>query len=148
MNDPSMLSKGNVNSGYAYQTLDRSPLDPAKTYYYQLVMVDKDGKKALSKVVAITTAPEFTFKLYPNPVSESSHLSIMLTSEDMNVENENVSVEIIDMSRKATYSQQVSLQNNMGQLDLVDFSDNLKAGIYLVIIKSDYKTYQERLVIR
>jgi hypothetical protein len=73
------LSRGNNNTTIQYQFLDESPLNGIS--YYRLKQVDKDGKSAHSKVVAVNFAEDKNImSVYPNPVTDRVQLTSSLST--------------------------------------------------------------------
>ncbi|MEO6949422.1 MAG: T9SS type A sorting domain-containing protein [Ginsengibacter sp.] len=117
------------NDNQAY-TLGESQL------YYRLELVDKDGRKAYSKIVTVTlTLSPNMFTIFPNPVHD--FFTIRYSSQEKS------SLFIFDINGKQVYRGALEANNNGTQK--VDVS-NLPAGTYIIKSVSNQRTETQKLI--
>ena len=104
--------------------------------YYRLQLVDKDGKKAYSKIVSVTLIiSPVTFKVFPNPVHD--FLTITYSS------SEKSSLSILDITGKQVYGSALEANNN--GTHKVNVS-NLPAGTYIIKSVSNQSTDIQKFI--
>ncbi len=98
--------------------------------YYRLKMTDLDGKFEYSKVVIINPDKDNTkdIEVYPNPFD--NQLFIALNS----FTDQNILVDIKDITGKSVTSQMISFTAGSGMLNLEKVAD-LKPGVYILSMK-------------
>ncbi|MFP5043138.1 T9SS type A sorting domain-containing protein, partial [Parasediminibacterium sp. JCM 36343] len=95
--------------------------------YYRIVVVNQDGSRTYSSVVAISLSSAITFGVYPNPVKSTLVLSVQ------NSKAEKVTVQVIDMQGKILRQQQIQLNAGISPVSLEVSS--LSRGNYIVALK-------------
>ncbi|MCO6500760.1 MAG: T9SS type A sorting domain-containing protein [Vicingus serpentipes] len=118
---------GNSNTLINYHDVDKNPL--VGTSYYRLKQTDFDGQYAYSKIVAVQPAPDSPLKLnyiYVNPTNNNLQYQF---SYD---QNKPLSVDLLDITGKIIYSEEVSAEEN-GQVVSLG-TRNINKGIYLLRI--------------
>jgi Zn-dependent metalloprotease len=111
-----------------YRFLDSN--NPKGISYYKLKQVDKDGKSAFSRVIAIDAANARELKFFPNPVQSS------LTLQWPDVSLKTIHVRVINSAGREVLSKKaVKLING----DLTIDVSKLTIGIYQVVL-NDGKT--------
>ena len=100
--------------------------------YYRLKQVDKDGKYAYSKTIAISSDNIFGAKLYPNPVQAT------VTIELPNSGIKSVEVRIVNMLGIDVYKKQnVSLNGGKLSQDI----GKLQSGLYRLVVSGAGNSY-------
>jgi ELWxxDGT repeat protein len=113
---------GNSVTKKDYSYTDASALNGSSMIYYRLMMNDKDGKSAYSKIASVQiNAPGNVFTLYPNPVKDKLNF---VTGNAMS----DVQVKITDQSGKVVLIQKIT-SVQQGSQNTIDVS-NLAKGIY------------------
>lgn len=125
-----VIGAGNSASRLNYELLDQSPL--ANTSYYRLKQVDFNGDFEYSKIISLSNSKTQNLfgNIYPNPTS--SELNITLHN------SEAFTVQVVDMSGRIVYSQNVSASYSIPSFKL-DVSA-LVSGLYLVQLSSQTET--------
>lgn len=113
----------NKNAINFYSALDNEPY--IKTYY-RAVTIDNDGKKSISNIIVIINKQTNEFSLYPNPVH-----SIITIENKGDIIDEDISLNIVDVTGKLIESQTISSFRNQYNYDV----SNLSNGIYFIHIK-------------
>jgi hypothetical protein len=85
-----------------------------------------------------------SLKIYPNPTSRGR---INIDIEGVDNINQEVSIDIFDMSGKMVYTEKAHYQNNK-KLTVINIDEKFVAGAYMVKIKLDGKNYTQKLVIQ
>jgi hypothetical protein len=122
---------------YVYSD-DLSTLNGIATIYYRLQMVDKDGSKTYSKIVAIT--PNSIFKaglsIYPNPVKATLYAQVTTATAGK------ATITITDALGKLVLQQAENV--NAGKTAISIQATQLPAGTYtLAVITSEGKQQQQ-----
>jgi hypothetical protein len=133
----SKVPGGNSNSLTTYDFVDVST--PATDCYYRLKQVDKDGRKAHSKVVKVHAekAKRFTIAaVYPNPVT-GSLLNVVLNSPA----SSKIAITVSDVHGKAVrqYDFAARAGSNSYQLNTA----NLAKGTYILKVSSASSGFAE-----
>jgi hypothetical protein len=134
-----ITAAGNSNSAhnYAYSDLNLADVISAKTVYYRLQTVDKDGSFALSKILPVNmNGTAVTLFIRPNPARDK--LSAKITNYSGNTD-----VRIYDVTGKQLYNNKTGVANNE---DIIINTVALKAGIYLLQINTGRLILQQKFV--
>lgn len=109
--------------------------------YYRLRQVDFGGEFEFSKVVAIDTkgAKANSVTLYPNPTADGD-FNIRMTPA-----NEATSIQIMDISGKVLMNKTVT---NVSELNINGKALGMKAGMYLISVKTGNSATVEKLIVR
>ncbi len=130
---------GTTSSRNEYNFVDKAAKNGLN--YYRLRQVDFSGAFEFSKVVAVTgkgiKGAEVT--LYPNPTTDGE-FNIRMTPT-----NEAVSIQIMDVSGKILMNKTVT---NTSELNINGRALGMKAGIYLINVKSGNSITVEKLIVR
>ncbi len=109
--------------------------------YYRLKQVDIDGFFSYSKIIESDVNNEFNFTVYPNPAT-NNNFEIQLNS----LQN-NASLTLLNIQGKEIYSKIITM-NDENIVVGNDIATNLTPGIYFIIVTSDTKTINKKLVIQ
>jgi len=136
---------GNSTTPQNYQVTDNNYGSTYKYIYYQLQIVDKDGKTSLSsieKFVNNTAINKLITQLSPNPVSAPGHLMFQFNADKDG-------------------SLHIQLYNNLGKLMKEDNANavsglnnghfhigNLPAGVYTIVFTLDNQRESYRVVMQ
>jgi type IX secretion system substrate protein len=113
---------GNSVTKKDYGYNDASALNGSSTIYYRLMMTDKDGKSAYSKIASVQiNASGNVLTLYPNPVKDKLNF---VTANAMS----DVQVKITDQSGKVVLGQKITFVQQ-GMQNTIDVS-HLAKGVY------------------
>ncbi len=117
---------GNSVTTKDYGYNDASSLNGSSTIYYRLMITDKDGKSAYSKIASVQiNASGNILTLYPNPVKDKLNFVTGNTMSD-------VQVKITDQSGKVVLVQKIT-SVQQGIQNMIDVS-NLAKGVYTFAI--------------
>lgn len=137
-------ASGNSSLSRMYSFTDNDPSYFEKPIYYRLAMVDKDGKKAYSKIsnVLLKATATFIKGIYPNPLKAGNVLHVNFVSK----ESQLLLVKLIDNTGRLVKNTEISADKGSNILD-IDIP-GIAAGNYKLIIKSDGGLFQQSLLIR
>ncbi len=125
---------GSINYATSdYEWIDNLATISATSIFYQLRMLDIDGKSSYSRVVLVrktTQSPE-TITLLPNPVS--SYAQLQVTSAI----NTNIEIRIIDASGKKVLSQPGKIYAGSNSILVNDISKLLNGPYLLQVLQGD-----------
>jgi len=114
---------GRVETNDTYTFLDRTP--SIGDNYYRIKGIATNGEAKYTKVINVVYNPyQFVLNLYPNPVKDD------LTLKFKGVTNENISIQISDLSGRRIISQQVSANNTVQTVNIN--TANLSAQVYIL----------------
>lgn len=135
---------GNSQDIRRYEFLDNDPLEGRA--YYRLKQTDFNGEFEYSEVVSVTVNPtqtEFSYALYPNPVSKDGNLTIEQIGAGT---TDLLTYEIVSISGRKIMHGQAQLENR--KVNLTPRND-LRHGVYLIRIKgADTPPQTLRFIIR
>ena len=126
-----------ISSNYLYTDLDAAKTN-ASILYYRLQSIDKDGSSSYSRVVSVqlnnNNFPLITIS--PNPVKD--HATI-----HFNHPIEKGTISVYDEAGNKVYDKAINTP-----LEYYTFNvQNLKTGIYIVVLKTGNKVYQQKIFI-
>jgi len=134
------INKVSVKGGgsYAY-TDDVAALGGSKAYY-RLMVVDKDGSIAFSKVISAQIGASVNKQLavYPNPVK--GNLFVQITS----TKAEKITLQVADLQGKIL--QQEDTQVGVGNVSLSVNTSALAKGSYVLLVKGSGVVQQKQFV--
>jgi hypothetical protein len=127
--------KGNGNSNIllSYISVDDNF---AQTAFYRLKQIDFDGKIEYSRIVQLEKTKTGSAKVYPNPITNNSNLSIELTSDSKAL----VDISLIDISGRIVFQKKYDVTSDLINIPTQD----LVRGIYFVKIQNglNFNTYK------
>lgn len=137
---------GNSNHLINYSIIDEHPLSGIS--YYRLKQTDFDGEFEYSEIVSVTV-PNFnqnnySFIIYPNPVSQNEDLYMEMHGFDSEKE---VLIVLLDILGQEMYSKVIFTNFNGETLIAIDTHSLIPSGTYFIIATSDDRVYKRKLVI-
>jgi len=119
-----MLSKGNTSNGFSYEFIDNKP--GVGKNFYRIGMVDISERKKYSdiRIAHIAATGKNMLFLFPNPAVNS--ITLQLNVKD----NDELKVEIYDVTGNKVYWKTCTMQNQKTELDI----ECLKTGIYMIVV--------------
>ncbi|MEM9547563.1 MAG: T9SS type A sorting domain-containing protein [Bacteroidota bacterium] len=129
-------ARGESTTKVDYEFFD---FNPYEVTYYRLNAVDKDGTSELSNVINVKrTVVVGTLTLTPNPARE------FLTVQSTSATEGQGTYSIVDMSGKLM--QKITLTQKRGLNTHTILTDELKAGLYLLLLQTDDGLKVEKFV--
>ena len=134
---------GNSSSNLSYSLTDFSPYIGSS--YYRLKQTDYDGKYKYSalKTVHFDQSPTFVYNVYPNP-SAGDFFNI----EVMSPEEQSVLVVVYDLLGLELYSKVIVTSQNEKSISVIDPTQKLSPGIYLIVASSNNEIYKKKLIVK
>lgn len=121
---------GNAFSSNSYSFVDNNFI---KTAYYRLNQLDFDRKSSFSNTIALQKSDgKSLFKIYPNPISAESNLTIDFSE---GIEN-GLKIEVLDVQGRILYQNQSEKTIESLKIPV----NNWSKGIYFVRLTSEAKT--------
>jgi hypothetical protein len=121
---------------FRYTFTDHKPIMSRNTY--RLRQLSMNGKITYSYTQTVLVNRAFTAHIYPNPVNESSVLTINSSK------NDKVGLQLFDSAGKLVWTQQMDLPAGINQMHLP--AHDLSSGIYVMVISTSTGTNQLRFV--
>ncbi|HUQ65093.1 MAG TPA: T9SS type A sorting domain-containing protein [Flavitalea sp.] len=116
------------SSLYAYTD---TKVENVPVIYYRLVMQEKDGSKASSKVLSVILKDALqSLVVGPNPFNETIQIKISSLTE------KNVSILLIDVSGKIVYTQKHKILKGTSSIELNNLNRLMK-GMYMMKVGDD-----------
>ncbi len=135
---------GTSNSQLEYQAIDANPIPG--TSFYRLKQTDFNGQFAYSEIKSVVFKPLVSDKqlvIYPNPVQQGRMLTIRHGGAFSSLEH--LTVELIDLSGKSVFSNSIKPQS-IGPI-VINISNTIKKGLYVLRVTNSSVSLQERLVV-
>jgi hypothetical protein len=124
------LPKSNRDDKASYVTFDASPAPG--TNFYRVKTIEKNTKIIFSRIMRIDTdRPGQGFIVYPNPL-RGKHLTLGLSGMDQG----NYFMDILNSTGQVIYQKNIASQGSFTTM-AVELPQNIKAGIYHVVVKGD-----------
>ena len=134
---------GNSSQPIEYHFVDQNPL--SGTSYYKLQQTDFDGKSESFNIVTVNyKLDDNAWVLYPNPTN-GNQLYIKFLGKTSSTENP-VLVNIYDLAGKEIFN--TVLENYSEHESLLNTSNELSKGVYLVKVRFNDAVRFERLVVK
>ena len=130
---------GSASNRNDYSFLDKAAKNGLN--YYRLRQVDFNGEFEFSKVLAIDTkmGAANSVTLYPNPATDGN-FNVRMTPT-----KEATNIQIMDISGKVLMNKSV---NNVSELSINGKALGMKAGMYLISVKTGNNVTVEKLIVR
>ncbi|MEO7209386.1 MAG: T9SS type A sorting domain-containing protein [Chitinophagaceae bacterium] len=125
---------GNSSVPQTYQVTDNNNGSPYKYIYYELQIVDKDGKSSLSTIVRFTNntaTSKLITQLSPNPITAPGHLMFQFNADkngEMNIQLFNTAGKLI---KEDNANAIIGLNNGHFHMG------SLPAGVYTIVFTFD-----------
>jgi hypothetical protein len=125
-----------------YVSFDEAPYQGIS--YYRLRQTDMDGSFIYSEVVPVDLGnTDLSLLVFPNP-STGDHTYVSVRSSA----SSEVLVVVYDATGNETYSKVIVTGSTGGNVNAIDLSHKLAAGIYLVVASSDDKIVSQKLIVK
>ena len=123
-----------------YVIIDEEPFSGIN--YYRLRSVDKDGTVQYSQIVFVHISDILeAIKIYPNPVESGSEINIDFYSH----ESSGISLTLYNSFGAHVYQANIPAGKGYNNLNL---RTDLAPGIYIVVLKTDERSFQYKLIVR
>ncbi len=134
------INKLNTKGDGTYTYSDDVAALSSSKLYYRLVIVDKDGSAAYSKVVSaqLSSSAVTQLSFYPNPVKDN--LFVQFTS----TKQEKVSLKIINLKGQVVHEE--TLQATIGNISTTVNTSILANGSYVLQVKGSNTMLQKQFV--
>ena len=138
---------GNSNNEVDYIEYDYNA--PESQLFYRLNQVDFDGKSELSEVVFVPKSEntdgksEVIFQTFPNPIEKGNRLNLVLENPD----GKDLLLVLRDVNGKEIYVKPVFI-NADKQYEVMEISQTIPAGQYIITATSDNSVYNSKLMVR
>ena len=112
--------------------------------YYRLKQVDFNGAFSYSKIESVdfNSTKEFSFDVYPNP-NKGSTVNIAFEGTT----NQEVLVVVYDVTGKVSFSKVLITNENESSVFVIDPSNTLSSGIYIITATSNQEIYRKKLIV-
>lgn len=138
-----VMGAGNSSQPIEYHFIDQNPLSGIS--YYKLQQTDFDGKSESFNIVTVNyKLDDNAWILYPNPTN-GNELYIKFLGKTSSTESP-VLVYIFDLAGKEIFN--TILENYSKQESLLNTSNELSKGVYLVKVRFNDAVRFERLVVK
>ena len=135
---------GNSSTVQYYQDVDENPLIGVS--YYRLRQIDFDGTSTVSQVRTIVYEPQISepsVNVYPNPVA-GQEITIDLAGF---ASDETITMQLWDVTGRALGNPGVITEHGGTARTELSISNDLPAGIYMVVIEQGSVRLTERLMV-
>lgn len=131
-----------VKQEYHFREIDRG--EPV--LYYRLRQVDFNGRSELSSVIALPlkTKNGLSLTLYPNPVNSKNELVIHMEGLPAGEDR----LRITDITGRLVFEKVIKPENESSWNEIIDTSNTLEAGCYIVSIITNNSVTGTRLVVK
>ena len=140
---------GNSTTVINYALVDYTPLSLGKwvgggEVYYRLKQTDYDGHTSYSdlKMVRFEKANDLSFNIYPNP-NDGNAFNLEINADT----NKEVLVVVYDIFGKEIYSKMFIIKDSDYNVLAIDPSQQLAAGVYMIVATSNDNIYSQRLIV-
>ncbi|MBL4625422.1 MAG: T9SS type A sorting domain-containing protein, partial [Flavobacteriales bacterium] len=138
---------GNSSERLDYECIDRS--DKNGLYFYRLKQVDFDGKYSYSDLASVNCGHDewlvdFGVNIYPNPSVEGNQIYLELTG----FEGGEILVIVNDILGKQHYSKVVIVENSDYSVTVIDPSNRLAPGTYIITGSTENSIFKKKLVVK
>jgi hypothetical protein len=133
---------GNSNEPLQYLMSDISPLNGIA--YYRLSQTDFNGKTSTFAPIAVNKEETAKFSMFPNPSQDAG----LFFSISKDLADQPILVVFFDMLGNETYSKVIPVGPAGSIQEVIDPSQKLLPGVYLVVASSENATYKQKLIIR
>jgi hypothetical protein len=133
---------GNSLTHLNYYSYDYAPCNGVS--YYRLKQVDFNGTFKYSRIqsVEFNNSKDFSFNIYPNP-NKGNNFNITFEGS----KNQEVLVVVYDVTGKESFSKVLITNENENSVFVVDPSDALSSGVYIITATSNQQIYRKKLIV-
>ena len=138
---------GNSNNEIDYIEYDYNASE--SNLFYRLNQVDFDGKSELSEVVFVPYSEandgksEVIFQTFPNPIEKGNRLNLVLE----NLDGKDLLLVLRDMNGREIFVKTVYIASDK-QYEVMEISQTIPAGQYIITATSDNSVYNSKLMVR
>lgn len=133
-------SSGNSTRIINYKTFDHNPF--GGTSYYRLKQTDLNGEFQYSKIVEVSLEDAYSCNIFPNP-GNGQKIFVSLTGKRSEV----VEINIYDAGGMEVFKSGGRFEKEGEKTFTLEMKSRLDAGVYLVVITTDNKTINRKLVV-
>ena len=127
-----------------YSWLDREVM--SGTWYYRLIILEADGVRSESRIIAITargeTGQSLTVNVLPNPVQSGTPVQL----EVLGASQAEAFIEMYDQSGKRIWSQTVEFNRGRNLFSLID--SGLGLGVYAVVVRQGQVSLSRMIIVQ
>jgi hypothetical protein len=131
---------GNSNRTIHYRTLDYNPFIGIS--YYRLKQTDFNGEYEYSNIVEVTLEDEYNCRVFPNP-SNGQKIFVSITGK----RNKDIVINLFDASGTEVLNSGGRFEKDGEKIFPLEMKSRLPAGVYMVVIKTDDKTINRKVVV-
>jgi N-acetylneuraminic acid mutarotase len=135
---------GNSSELLKYSSIDLYPFIGIN--YYRLLQTDFDGKQTYSQVISVNSENTESLHIFPNPVNinTTGDFSLNLLGLD---QTSSVLVVLYDIMGKSCFSKIIISDNNGGAHFVINTSEQLATGVYLIVASANDKLLRKKIII-
>ena len=138
---------GNSNNEVDYIEYDYNA--PESNLFYRLKQVDFDAKYEYSEVVFVPYSDnndgksEVIFQTFPNPIEKGNRLNLVLE----NLDGQDLLLVLRDMNGREIFVKTIYVAADR-QYEVLEISQTIPAGQYIITATSDNSVYNSKLILR
>ncbi len=127
---------GTTSTINSYQFTDKNPYEGLQ--YYRLVQHDYDGRKEVSRMVAVRWNSMVDFHVYPNPTRGEIYANI-----SPSLAGQKGSIIINNANGKLHFEKNIEFDETTNGIKLLSSKESLKPGNYLITLNVNDKSYSQ-----
>ena len=122
---------------------------PESNLFYRLKQVDFDAKYEYSEVVFVPYSDnndgksEVIFQTFPNPIEKGNRLNLVLE----NLDGQDLLLVLRDMNGREIFVKTIYVAADR-QYEVLEISQTIPAGQYIITATSDNSVYNSKLMVR
>lgn len=122
---------------------------PESNLFYRLKQVDFDAKYEYSEVVFVPYSDnndgksEVIFQTFPNPIEKGNRLNLVLE----NLDGQDLLLVLRDMNGREIFVKTIYVAADR-QYEVLEISQTIPAGQYIITATSDNSVYNSKLILR
>jgi hypothetical protein len=139
-NRGSVKATGKTNNDYSFTDKNSESIS-----YYRLKQVEKNGTATYSDIVTIKkeSGAPFSLEVYPNPANVAAQINVRIKAPEI---KEEVLLVLEDMMGKHYFSKVIIVETDLNIV--IENTEGLTPGIYMIVASSNHKFYSERVLIQ
>lgn len=131
---------GNSTSVIHYKEIDYNPL--TEISYYRLKQIDYNDTYTYSKIIAVNNHQNIELiRVFPNPTEDVFYIELK------GFEYQEIQLIVKDVTGKECFSYDVNVIED-SEVVTIDFEKKLAKGVYFLQINSNYKQYNQKLIMK